>query len=197
MINKNFLIFLYLLIFPLISQLYLFGLPVDSFLLFAISSLLMLLNGNLNFKGFQRDALLYFVSYLLLILIQIFVVPNFSLKIALREFQILCFMIVSINLIERKQYIYIGLCISSLIISLIGILQYIELPIIINLINSFFDYGYFNHNTPYEYFISNDLDLNPKDRWGGTPLSDAKSHDHKQVVNLLEKAIKKTKGGNS
>ena len=33
--------------------------------------------------------------------------------------------------------------------------------------------------------------LNPKDRWGGTPLEDAKRHGHSKVVSLLESALKK------
>ena len=40
-----------------------------------------------------------------------------------------------------------------------------------------------------EYFILNNINLNPEDRWGGTPLEDAKRHGHKKVVDLLEKAI--------
>ena len=32
------------------------------------------------------------------------------------------------------------------------------------------------------------LNLNPRDRWGGTPLDDAYLHDHKEVIALLERA---------
>ena len=41
-----------------------------------------------------------------------------------------------------------------------------------------------------EYFISKELDLNPKDRWGGTPLEDAKRHNHKKIVKILETKLK-------
>ena len=39
------------------------------------------------------------------------------------------------------------------------------------------------------YFINKKVNLNPKDRWGGTPFMDAKKGKHKEVAELLEKAI--------
>jgi len=40
-----------------------------------------------------------------------------------------------------------------------------------------------------KYFIGKKINLAPKDRWGGTPLMDAKKGRHKEVVILLENAI--------
>ncbi|MCG8354772.1 MAG: glutaminase A [Kiloniellales bacterium] len=34
----------------------------------------------------------------------------------------------------------------------------------------------------------NEIDLNPRDRWGGTPLDDAYLHDHGAIIELLEQA---------
>ncbi len=36
------------------------------------------------------------------------------------------------------------------------------------------------------YLIAKEVDINPKDRWGGTPLADAKRGNHTKVVELLE-----------
>ncbi len=38
------------------------------------------------------------------------------------------------------------------------------------------------------YFISLKLDLKPKDRWGGTPMRDAESGNHKEIIALLQKS---------
>jgi len=40
-----------------------------------------------------------------------------------------------------------------------------------------------------KYFIGKKINLSPKDRWGGTPLMDAKKGRHKEVVILLENAL--------
>tara|TARA_A100001015_G_C14996328_1_gene716378 strand:- start:353 stop:1984 length:1632 start_codon:yes stop_codon:yes gene_type:complete len=40
-----------------------------------------------------------------------------------------------------------------------------------------------------DYLILNNVDPNPKDRWGGTPLDDAKRHEHSTAIKLLEKYI--------
>ena len=42
-----------------------------------------------------------------------------------------------------------------------------------------------------EFFIKEGLELNPKDRWGGTPIDDAKNGGHKKIVTVLEAALKK------
>ena len=49
------------------------------------------------------------------------------------------------------------------------------------------------HSKIVEYFISKDLNLNPKDRWGGTPLEDAKRHNQKKIVKILENKLKGVK----
>ena len=36
------------------------------------------------------------------------------------------------------------------------------------------------------YFIDNGAAVNPMDRWGGTPLDDARRHGRKRVAKLLE-----------
>ena len=41
-----------------------------------------------------------------------------------------------------------------------------------------------------EYLINQGVDPNPRDRWGGTPLSDAIRHDRDQVCEFL-----RSKGG--
>ena len=38
-----------------------------------------------------------------------------------------------------------------------------------------------------KYLIGKKVKQNPVDRWGGTPLDDAKKHKHKQIIELLEK----------
>ena len=38
-----------------------------------------------------------------------------------------------------------------------------------------------------KFFIAKGVNINPKDRWGGTPLADAKRGNHAKVVALLEK----------
>jgi len=37
------------------------------------------------------------------------------------------------------------------------------------------------------YFIEYEAEINPRDRWGGTPLDDARRHGHTQVAELLER----------
>ena len=37
-----------------------------------------------------------------------------------------------------------------------------------------------------KFFVQREILLSPRDRWGGTPLMDAKRHKHKDVVALLE-----------
>ena len=43
------------------------------------------------------------------------------------------------------------------------------------------------HEDVVRYFIEKRVDVNPKDRWGGTPLSDATRGNHTKVIELLEK----------
>lgn len=43
------------------------------------------------------------------------------------------------------------------------------------------------HLEAVRFFIEKDVDINPKDRWGGTPLADAKREGHKAVLDLLKK----------
>ncbi len=39
-----------------------------------------------------------------------------------------------------------------------------------------------------KYLIDNGAEINPIDRWGGTPLDDAISHNHKEVEKLLKQS---------
>lgn len=41
-----------------------------------------------------------------------------------------------------------------------------------------------------KHFIQKEVQLSPKDRWGNTPLEDAKKFNNKDIVSLLEDAIK-------
>lgn len=43
------------------------------------------------------------------------------------------------------------------------------------------------HLEAVRFFIEKNVDINPKDRWGGTPLADAKREGHKEVLELLKK----------
>ncbi len=43
------------------------------------------------------------------------------------------------------------------------------------------------HLAAVKFFIEKNVDINPKDRWGGTPLADAKREGHKAVLELLKK----------
>ena len=43
------------------------------------------------------------------------------------------------------------------------------------------------HIKAVEFFIEKNVDINPKDRWGGTPLADAKREGHKAILELLKK----------
>ena len=40
-----------------------------------------------------------------------------------------------------------------------------------------------------KFLIAKDVNISPKDRWGGTPYDDAKRHGHKEILRLL-KSIK-------
>jgi len=42
------------------------------------------------------------------------------------------------------------------------------------------------HLETVEFFINNKADINPKDRWGGTPLADATRHNYERVAELLK-----------
>jgi glutaminase len=43
------------------------------------------------------------------------------------------------------------------------------------------------HLDAVKFFIEKNVDINPKDRWGGTPFADAKREGHKDVLELLRK----------
>ena len=43
------------------------------------------------------------------------------------------------------------------------------------------------HYEAVKFFIEKRVDINPKDRWGGTPFADAKREKHKDVLTLLKK----------
>ncbi len=43
------------------------------------------------------------------------------------------------------------------------------------------------HLEAVKFFIEKNADINPKDRWGGTPITDAKRGGHKKVFELLKK----------
>ncbi len=43
------------------------------------------------------------------------------------------------------------------------------------------------HLEAVKFFIEKNVDINPKDRWGGTPLADAKREGHTAVFELLKK----------
>ena len=45
------------------------------------------------------------------------------------------------------------------------------------------------------HLLSKNIDLAPIDRWGNTPLDDARKFKHKEIINLLEQAIKPQKNG--
>jgi glutaminase len=45
------------------------------------------------------------------------------------------------------------------------------------------------HTNIIDYFIKTKRNLAPKDRWGGTPLRDAKQNKHKDIVELLQKNV--------
>lgn len=46
-----------------------------------------------------------------------------------------------------------------------------------------------------ELLISRKVDLEPKDRWGNTPLDDAIKFNHKRIVNMLKKSMPNAKNG--
>ncbi len=43
------------------------------------------------------------------------------------------------------------------------------------------------HLEAVKFFIEKNVDINPKDRWGGTPFADAKREGYKEVLELLKK----------
>ena len=43
------------------------------------------------------------------------------------------------------------------------------------------------HEEVVRYFVERKVNINPKDRWGGTPLADAMRGNHTRVIELLEK----------
>lgn len=43
------------------------------------------------------------------------------------------------------------------------------------------------HLAAVQFFIDKNVDINPKDRWGGTPLADAKREGHTKVLALLKR----------
>jgi ankyrin repeat protein len=43
-----------------------------------------------------------------------------------------------------------------------------------------------------EYLIAKGVNLNPIDRWGGSPLSDAKRNNHEAVISMLETAMEES-----
>jgi glutaminase len=45
-----------------------------------------------------------------------------------------------------------------------------------------------------EYLIAKGVNLNPIDRWGGSPLSDARRNNHEAVIGMLETAMKERIG---
>ena len=42
------------------------------------------------------------------------------------------------------------------------------------------------HENIVKYLIGKKVNLSPKDRWGGTPIDDAKRHNHDHIVTLLK-----------
>jgi len=45
-----------------------------------------------------------------------------------------------------------------------------------------------------EFLITKGVNLNPIDRWGGSPLSDAKRNNHEAVIGILGTAMKERIG---
>jgi glutaminase len=43
-----------------------------------------------------------------------------------------------------------------------------------------------------EYLIAKGVNLNPIDRWGGSPLSDARRNNHEAVISMLETAMEES-----
>jgi len=43
-----------------------------------------------------------------------------------------------------------------------------------------------------EYLIAKGVNLNPIDRWGGSPLGDARRNNHEAVINMLETAMEES-----
>lgn len=43
-----------------------------------------------------------------------------------------------------------------------------------------------------EYLIEKEVNLNPIDRWGGSPLSDARRNNHEAVISMLEAALEES-----
>lgn len=44
-----------------------------------------------------------------------------------------------------------------------------------------------NHYNVVEFMLSRNVDTSPKDRWGGTPLADARRGNHEKIIALLER----------
>ena len=49
------------------------------------------------------------------------------------------------------------------------------------------------HEQIVRFFISKNVNISPKDRFGGTPLADAKRGNHQKVIELLKKHNAKEK----
>lgn len=47
------------------------------------------------------------------------------------------------------------------------------------------------HQEVVAFLLGKNVNANPSDRWGGTPLDDAKRHNHKNICSMLEKYNKK------
>ena len=43
-----------------------------------------------------------------------------------------------------------------------------------------------------EYLIAKGVNLNPIDRWGGSPLSAARRNNHEEVISMLETALEES-----
>jgi glutaminase len=44
------------------------------------------------------------------------------------------------------------------------------------------------HGAIVDYLLAHKVDVNPRDRWGATPLDDAKRHDHADIIKTLEQS---------
>ena len=48
----------------------------------------------------------------------------------------------------------------------------------------------------YHYLIAKKVNLYPKDRWGGTPIDDAKRHGYNDIIELIKKGALHKKNKN-